>query len=96
MTAIAETFVLVKTTFVAGPLASGMQLIETLSDLGSDRLIVQANDGDTPRFVATAHSVLVLRGIVLGVMMVLGGPLLAHFFMIEHAALAFQLAAIAP
>ena len=81
---------------IAATITLILQLIETLSDLGSDRLIVQANDGDTPRFVATAHSVLVLRGIVLGVMMVLGGPLLAHFFMIEHAALAFQLAAIAP
>jgi O-antigen/teichoic acid export membrane protein len=81
---------------IAATITLILQLVETLSDLGSDRLIVQATDGDAPRFVATAHTVLVLRGIFLSVVMVLGSPLLAQFFAVEHAAIAFQLAAIAP
>ena len=40
-----------------------LQLLETLSDLGADRLIVQARDGEEPRLIATAHATLVLRGV---------------------------------
>ncbi len=81
---------------IAASIALLLQLIETLSDLGADRLIVQAKDGDRPVFVATAHTVLALRGLILGVLMLCGGPHLAQFFAVDHAAQAFQLAAFAP
>ena len=81
---------------VAATITLVLQLIETLSDLGSDRLIVQADDGDQPRFVATAHTVLVARGVLLSLLMLALAPLLAHFFKITSATFAFQAAALAP
>ena len=81
---------------IAATIALILQLIETLSDLGSDRLIVQAADGDAPDFVATSHTVLVCRGLLLAALMFLAGPMFAHFFAVDHAAQAFQLVALAP
>ncbi len=81
---------------IAATITLVLQLIETLSDLGSDRLIVQADDGDQPRFVATAHTVLVARGVVLSLLMLGLAPLLAQFFNIPSATFAFQAAALTP
>ena len=81
---------------IAATITLILQLVETLSDLGSDRLIVQAADGDEPHFVATAHTVLAARGLLLSALMLIGGPLLAQFFAVGHASLAFQIAAFAP
>lgn len=73
-----------------------LQMLETLSDLGADRLIVQAPDGDAPRLVATAHATLVIRGVVTAVLLLaLSGPM-AHFFHASEAHIAFALAAAVP
>lgn len=81
---------------IAAAITLVLQMIETLSDLGADRLIVQAPDGDHPRFLAAAHLLLVGRGLLLALFLVASGPLLAGFFDAPHAATAFQLAALAP
>ncbi len=81
---------------IAATITLILQMIETLSDLGADRLIVQANDGDQPRFLSSAHTLLAARGILLGCILFLSGPMLAHFFGADQASAAFQLAALAP
>ncbi len=81
---------------VAAMLTLMLQVVETLSDLGSDRLIVQAVDGGRRRFVAAAHFVLVARGLLLGAILLAVGPAVARFFGAPHAAVAFQLMAFAP
>ena len=73
-----------------------LQLVETLTDVGSDRLIVQAEDGDKPEFVATAHTVLVARGLIIFATLFALAPFLASFFAVPHAALAFRFAALVP
>ena len=73
-----------------------LQLLETLSDIGADRLIVQARDGDDPRLVATAQTTLVMRGIMVAIVLVIAAPPMATFFGVPHAAWAFAAAAFVP
>lgn len=47
-------------------LTLALRLVEMLSDMASDRLLVQAKDGGRQTFQATTQSVLVIRGIVAG------------------------------
>lgn len=81
---------------IAATITLMLQLIETSSDLGTDRLIVQAADGDGRRFMATAHTTLLARGIVMAALLyLLAGPA-AQFFGIPEAAWALQLTALVP
>lgn len=81
---------------IAATITLILQTIETLSDLGADRLLVQAPDGDQPRFLAAAHTLLAARGILLGCILLFAGPAIATFFKAGHAGFAFQIAALAP
>ena len=81
---------------IAATITLLLQVVETLSDLGSDRLIVQADDGDREDFVATAHSVLLVRGALLTALLLLIGPFVAGFFKCPQAASAFQIVALVP
>jgi O-antigen/teichoic acid export membrane protein len=73
-----------------------LQTIETLSDLGADRLIVQDRDGDDARFVATAHAALVLRGLVTALVIAACAWPLARFFGVAEAAWGFAAIALSP
>lgn len=81
---------------IAASITLLLQLVETLSDIGSDRLIVQAEDGGEPLFMATAHTVLAARGVLLALVMLIAGPAAARFFAVPEAAGAFQWAALVP
>lgn len=81
---------------IAAAITLVLQMVETLTDLGADRLIMQAKDGDQPRFVAGAHTLLAIRGLAIGVVIYAFGPTLAIAFNAAHAAAAFQAAALVP
>lgn len=81
---------------VAATLTLTLQIVETLSDLGSDRLIVQAKDGAGRRFMAAAHFVLAARGILLALALLAIGPAMARFFNTPDSAGAFMILALAP
>lgn len=81
---------------IAAAIVLLLQLLETLSDLGADRLIVQARDGDEPRLVATAHATLVLRGLLTALALFAIAAPMAHFFGIPEAQWAFAAAALVP
>ncbi len=81
---------------IAASITLLLQIVETLSDLGSDRLIVQAEDGDKDEFVATAHTVLLVRGVLLTTVLLAIGPSVARFFNIQQATSAFQIVALVP
>lgn len=81
---------------IAATITLTLQLMETLSDLGTDRLIVQARDGNDETFVATAHSTIAARGIVTAILVYLAAHPVARFFSIPEAAWALQLAALVP
>jgi O-antigen/teichoic acid export membrane protein len=57
-----------------------LRLVEMLSDLGVERLLVQAPDGDRPRLQAGLQGALVLRGLVLATALVAFAPVLQAAF----------------
>ncbi len=80
---------------IAAAIVVFLQLFETLTDLGADRLIVQAKDGNRPRMLAACHALLIVRGVLLCAIALLCGPALAAAFNVPQAAIAFQLAGMA-
>ncbi len=81
---------------IAATITLLLQLLETLSDLGADRLIVQADDGDDPDLMKTAHALLILRGAITALSIYLAAAPVTHFFSIPNSTWAFELAALVP
>lgn len=81
---------------IAASITLLLQLVETLSDLGHDRLIVQAADGGSTRFLAATHTVALLRGLLLAIILYAISPWAASFFGVGEAADAFALVALVP
>lgn len=86
-----------KTDFgIAATIALLLQLVEMITDLGADRLIVQAEHGASPRFVAASHAVLAARGVLVALVILITGPWVAAFFAIPGAEGGFALIALVP
>jgi O-antigen/teichoic acid export membrane protein len=81
---------------VAATITLILQLVEMISDLGSDRLIVQAADGARARFLAASHAVLIARGIALTLLLLAVAPGVANALAIPHATAAFLIVAFGP
>lgn len=105
--ALAQVFSFARNAIVAHWLSRGdfgiaaailllLQLIETLSDLGTDRMILQARDGDDPRVVASAQTTLVVRGGLTALLLLALAAPMAAFFGVPAAAWAFACAALVP
>ncbi len=81
---------------IAASITLTLQLCETLLDIGADRLIIQARDGNRPRLMAVAHTVLLARGIVTALLLyALAAPITALFH-IPSARPAFEAIALVP
>jgi O-antigen/teichoic acid export membrane protein len=77
---------------IAAALAVTLQLIETMSDIGADRLLVQAREDDQA-MLDTAHTIMVARGLVAALVLSLAASPTAHFFGVpQHAGLFHMLA----
>jgi O-antigen/teichoic acid export membrane protein len=75
---------------IAAMFAISLSLIEMISNLAAEKLIIQAADGDSERFQATIQCTQFLRGCLIGlVLFSIAGPL-AHLFGVENAKWAFQ------
>jgi len=81
---------------IAASITLLLQMLEMLSDLGHDRLIVQAADGDRDDFLATTHAILLARGFTLAVIIFAVAPYAATFFSIPEAQGAFAMIALVP
>ncbi len=81
---------------IAAILTLLLQLLDSLTDLGVDRLIVQAKDGDDARFVATNHTALVMRGVLIGTLLFFTSGAIADFFAVPDAAAAIAAIALVP
>jgi O-antigen/teichoic acid export membrane protein len=81
---------------IASTFAITAAFIEMTSNVGIDRMVVQAKDGEEPALQATAHAIQAIRGIV-GALVLLGiaGPL-AHFFGVPNLTWAYQTMALVP
>lgn len=81
---------------IAATITLVLQLLETLSDGGADRLIVQDRNGDSPALCGSVHAVMVARGLVLALLLYFGAGPTAAFFDVPQAAWTFQTMAIVP
>ena len=81
---------------IAATITISLQLIEILTDLAADRLLIQADDKDEARIMGTAHTINVLRGCLVAVALWLAAPFIAAFFHVAEAVWAFQAMALAP
>lgn len=81
---------------VAAALTVTLQLIDTLSDIGADRLLVQAEDGEDPGMLATAHTLQVARGVVTAIILYIAAYPTTAFFRIEQHVELFKALAFIP
>lgn len=81
---------------IAAAITLMLQLVDTLSDVGADRLIIQAHDGDRPSLQETAHATLIARGAITSLLLFLAAAPTTAFFGIDQATWAFQTIALAP
>ncbi|MCH9808766.1 MAG: oligosaccharide flippase family protein [Alphaproteobacteria bacterium] len=81
---------------IAAAITLMLQLVDSLSDIGADRLIIQAHDGDNPVLQSTAHTTLVIRGAITSLLLYLAAGPTTAFFAIPEARWAFECASLAP
>ena len=81
---------------IASSFALAMSLIEMMSYLGFNQLMVVDKDGDEPHFQAAMQGFQILRGCFSSVMLFIVARPYASFLHIEHAAWAFEVLAIVP
>ncbi|MGP1358416.1 oligosaccharide flippase family protein [Roseicyclus sp.] len=77
-------------------LALTVRLVEMASDLGADRLMLQARDGNSARLQADLHATLLLRGIAGAVLLLVLAPVLARLFADGPSTLSYALLAAVP
>lgn len=81
---------------IAATFVVTVSLFEMISNLAVDQLLVQASDGNKPRFLATAHVFQALRGLLnAGLIFGLAWPI-SYLFKVPEALWAFQCLAIVP
>ncbi|MGD1082666.1 MAG: oligosaccharide flippase family protein [Candidatus Sulfotelmatobacter sp.] len=81
---------------IAAIFAMTFSLMEMISNLSAQMLLVQAEDGDNPRFENTAHFIHAARGLMNATLIfVLAGPV-SHLFGAPQAKLAFECLALVP
>lgn len=81
---------------ITATFAVAMAIVEMMSQLGLHQQIIQAKNGEDPRFQAALQGFQVLRGIITGVVLfLLAGPL-ADFLRVPQAAWAYQVMAVVP
>lgn len=81
---------------IASTFAIAMAVVEMMSQLGLQQQIVQAKNGDDPRFQAALQGFQLLRGVISGAaLFFLAGPL-ADFLNVPQAAWAYRVMALVP
>jgi O-antigen/teichoic acid export membrane protein len=73
-----------------------VSVVELVSNLAIDRLLIQAPDGDDRKLQATAHVLQVVRGVIGGALVLALASTLARLFHVPDATWAFQVLALVP
>ena len=81
---------------ISAGFATTMMAVELASDLGMQKQVVQSPRADAPEFLNTAHSVALLRGIVMSAILLAIAVPSANWFKAPQAVWAFQLLAVVP
>jgi O-antigen/teichoic acid export membrane protein len=81
---------------VAAMLGMIVSLMEIGGRLSIENLVVQSRQGDQPRFVAVAHSVRSMLGLVSGLLILFSAEPMAVLFKVPEAAWALRMVALIP
>lgn len=81
---------------IAATFAIAMAVVEMASQLGLHQLIVQARNGEDPRFQAALQGFQLLRGLLSGLLLAVLAGVLADFMNIPEVAWAYQVLALIP
>lgn len=81
---------------LASLFALTMMIVEMVSNLSIDKIIVQASDGNEPIFQNTGQAFQVARGFFGGAIMYFAAEYVSKFFNVAHATWAFQVLALIP
>ncbi len=81
---------------IAATFAITVTLLEMISNLAVDMLLVQAKDGNDPLFQGTAHLYQVFRGLLVGLVILGIAPIIAWLFDTPQAEWAYRLVALVP
>lgn len=81
---------------IAATFAIAVSVVEMLSTLGMQQQIVQAKNGDDPRFQAVLQGFHLVRGVLSGACLFFAAGWIAAFLNIAHVAWAFQVIALVP
>jgi O-antigen/teichoic acid export membrane protein len=81
---------------IAATLVLTVELLEKISNLASEVLLVQADDGDSPRFQATSQLIKTFRGLISGVVLFFLAYPVSQIFGSPEAEWAFRWLAIIP
>lgn len=81
---------------IAATFAITITLLEMISNLAVDMLLVQAADGDDPVFQGTAHLYQVFRGLFVGLAIFTCAPIITWLFKTPEVEWAFRLLALVP
>ncbi len=81
---------------IAATFAVAMAFVEMASQLGLQQMIVQARDGNDPKFQAALQGFQVLRGIISGVALFVFAQAFATFLRIPDVAWTYQVMALVP
>ena len=81
---------------IAATFAITIMLLEMISNLAVDMILIQAKDGDAPVFQGTAHLYQVFRGLSVGLVIFACAPIITFLFKIPQAEWAFCLLALVP
>lgn len=73
-----------------------VSMLEMTSDLSVGQLLIQAKDGDKPEHQYTAQTFTFVRGVILGLLILAGAPLIARAFNVPEATWAFRWLAAVP
>ncbi|MEO1264459.1 MAG: oligosaccharide flippase family protein, partial [Pseudomonadota bacterium] len=81
---------------IAAVILLTLQIVETLTDMSADKLIIQADDGASQPVVGTAQSFQLIRGIATAAIILAAAYPLAAFYRVPEAGVAFMAVALAP
>ena len=81
---------------IAATFAVAMAAVEMASQLGLQQMIVQAREGDDPKFQAALQGFQVLRGVIAGIALFVFADAVAIFLKIPDVAWAYQVMALVP
>ncbi len=81
---------------IASTFAITISVIEMASDMGSDKLLIQAKDGNDTLLQSTAQFFTVLRGFISCFFLLLLAPYIAALFKVSEAEWAFSALALVP